>query len=194
MNSLYEILGVDAEASAEGIKTAYKVKASLYHPDKGTGDIEKFRETQQAYETLKDHEKRRVYDTTGIVGGDLFILEQARDNLMALFYPIVQQCAAKSVLADTDLIEHLHHAIELNRKTVYETLANFRSLLRAYQSAESRLIGGDPVLPNGFTVLINQAADGVYSSETQLKILEVMDALTAGYVYKHTGTDWESAH
>jgi curved DNA-binding protein len=64
----YKILGVDKTASQDAIKKAYRKLAVKYHPDKNKGDKEaesKFKEVAEAYEVLKDPEKRKKYDTLG---------------------------------------------------------------------------------------------------------------------------------
>ncbi len=67
----YEILGVGKEASAEEIKKAYRKKALQYHPDKNPGDKEaeeKFKEAAEAYEVLRNPEKKQRYDQFGHAG------------------------------------------------------------------------------------------------------------------------------
>ena len=68
----YEILGVSKSASADEIKKAFRKLAVKYHPDKEGGDEAKFKEVNEAYEVLKDQQKRQRYDQFGHagVGGD----------------------------------------------------------------------------------------------------------------------------
>lgn len=63
----YRILGVKRDASEADIKKAYRVLARKYHPDvsKEADAEEKFKEVAEAYEVLKDKEKRDAYDQLG---------------------------------------------------------------------------------------------------------------------------------
>lgn len=64
----YEVLGVGKNASADEIKKAFRKAAVKYHPDKDGGDEVKFKEVNEAYEVLKDQQKRQRYDQFGHAG------------------------------------------------------------------------------------------------------------------------------
>lgn len=63
----YKTMGLQSDASAKEIKMAYRRLARKYHPDisKETNAEEKFKNLGEAYEVLKDPEKRRMYDQSG---------------------------------------------------------------------------------------------------------------------------------
>ena len=61
----YATLGVAREASADDLKKAYRKLAMQYHPDRNPGDKQaeaKFKEVNEAYDILKDDQKRAAYD------------------------------------------------------------------------------------------------------------------------------------
>ncbi len=67
----YEVLGVSRDADDGTIKSAYRKLALKFHPDRNPNDKaaeDKFKEATEAYEVLKDPEKRRMYDQYGHAG------------------------------------------------------------------------------------------------------------------------------
>jgi molecular chaperone DnaJ len=64
----YEVLGVSRSASADDLKRAYRKLAMQYHPDRNAGDKnaeQKFKDISEAYDILKDDQKRAAYDRFG---------------------------------------------------------------------------------------------------------------------------------
>ncbi|MTI17914.1 molecular chaperone DnaJ [Rhodobacteraceae bacterium RKSG542] len=64
----YDVLGVSRDADEKALKSAYRKLAMKFHPDRNPGDDEaeaKFKEVSEAYDTLKDGQKRAAYDRYG---------------------------------------------------------------------------------------------------------------------------------
>src|SRR5689334_24137670 len=64
----YALLGVQKGATADEIKKAYRKLAMQYHPDRNPGDKtaeQKFKDLSEAYDVLKDEQKRAAYDRFG---------------------------------------------------------------------------------------------------------------------------------
>ena len=67
----YHVLGVDRNADGDEIKASYRKLALKYHPDRNPGNKEaeeSFKEAAEAYEVLRDPQKRNIYDNYGLQG------------------------------------------------------------------------------------------------------------------------------
>jgi len=88
----YEVLGVSKNATDAEIKSAYKKMAIKYHPDRNPGDKEaeeKFKEAAEAYDVLRDPEKRQRYDQFGHEGlngaGGFSSTSMNMDDIFSMF-------------------------------------------------------------------------------------------------------------
>lgn len=85
--SLYDVLGVDKNATPEEIKKAYRKMALKHHPDKNPNNpeaTEKFKEVNHAHSILADPGKREIYDKYGSMG--LYIAEQFGEENVKLYF------------------------------------------------------------------------------------------------------------
>src|SRR5262245_22793211 len=62
MANLYEVLGVGRKADFAEIKIAFHKDAKVYHPDLHTGDVERFKALNHAYDVLSKPDARLAYD------------------------------------------------------------------------------------------------------------------------------------
>lgn len=112
--NLYETLGVPRDATQAQIKKAYKKLAQRLHPDKPTGDAEKFQAIQHAYEILSDENNRAHYDRTGSDKGAPDYHSLATAHLSGLFSDITSGDMRFNIITEA-------------KGMVAEKLAQFRS-------------------------------------------------------------------
>lgn len=65
MNDYYETLGIPKDSSKDEVKKAFRKMAAKYHPDKKTGDEDKYKKVTEAYSVLGNEKKKAEYDTYG---------------------------------------------------------------------------------------------------------------------------------
>jgi curved DNA-binding protein len=106
----YAVLGLERGASDEDIKKAYRRLARKFHPDvsKEAGAEEKFKEVAEAYQTLKDADKRAAYDQLGAhqAGQDF----QPPPDWRQQWQPSAEESFASEGLDLSDLLERLRGA------------------------------------------------------------------------------------
>lgn len=127
----YELLEVNKTASAEEIKRSFRKLAMKYHPDRNPGDAEaeqRFKEINEAYEVLKDDQKRAAYDrygheafSGGMGGGNPFgggfgfnadDLSDIFSNMFSDFMGGGRQASANGAVRGNDLRYNLEISLE----------------------------------------------------------------------------------
>lgn len=148
MPCLYELFGVERDATAAQIRKAYLLKSRELHPDKQQDPKLKeaakqaFQDLTAAHDVLKDEKKRARYDKTGKVGDDDF--EAAYENLRT-FFPHIEK-------ADIE-------AFEAKYKGSEEEVEDVRDILRKGE------------LPHFFEVMMLSRSDELQRFEQILKKL-----------------------
>lgn len=85
----YHVLDIASTSDLGAIKAAYRAKAQTLHPDKSTGDTDKFAELQQAYDILTDKDRRKRFDATGDTSDPKDLKSQLVSNISKLIFAIV---------------------------------------------------------------------------------------------------------
>lgn len=96
MKDYYYFLGIPQNASAEDIKKAYRKLSLKYHPDKNENDdyfSDRFKEVKEAYETLTNPERKRIYDQN---------LGSQQRNVKSILPPKIKNFSASKIRAQKD--------------------------------------------------------------------------------------------
>lgn len=96
MKDYYYFLGIPQNASAEDIKKAYRKLSLKYHPDKNENDdyfSDRFKEVKEAYETLTNPERKRIYDQN---------LGSQQRNIKSILPPKIKNFSASKIRAQKD--------------------------------------------------------------------------------------------
>lgn len=104
---LYEMLGIDKDASQDEIRKAYRKAANRDHPDKKGGDKERFQAIKHAYEILGDETSRAIYDETGSTDGE----DPAINILSSLFMSEMQKFNFKDIDYVSSVLETLQSKV-----------------------------------------------------------------------------------
>lgn len=126
-NTYYDVLGVSKNASGADIKRAYRNLVKTHHPDKG-GDETKFKEISEAFDVLKNEEKRRRYDMGGkealngprpedMFGSMFSRMGQNNRNVTKKGDPIIQNYS----ISLEELYSGIRKKIKIKRKTIDKT-------------------------------------------------------------------------
>lgn len=168
--NLYETLGVDANATPDDIKKAYKKAAQKTHPDRVGGDLDQFKKVQHAYEVLSDPDKRKFYDTNGVEPGvghsDQQIVQSAISQIFAL---IIDNYSGG------DIVETAREMVMAKSKDIEKTKRKAQSSLETLEKLKDRVVVNDDS-SNYFEMLIQGR---INKAEAQIKHSEFEERISA---------------
>lgn len=190
MKSLYEVLGVTAEASAAAIKTAYRKLAQKLHPDKEGGDPLLFHEIQQAYEVLSDPNRRAKYDETGSVDPTTDLRHEAMSGIVSILVQIVD--SGVSVERD-NLVELMVKQVGFIRTKVNGEKAKIEDMIKRREATLGRI-----KVKKGKVNFIKQSLEHVVKDlrgklsdvEERVAVLDLMLVLLKDFDYEADHTQY----
>lgn len=139
MTELYEILGVEVDATQEEIKVAYRKQSMVHHPDKG-GDPAKFQAVNQAYQILSNDEKRKRYDN-GEQLNSIRSTQQQFDNevMNALVIVFMGSIEASPSYRQVDIMQIVQHTFIKSINDSKRELLFLRESIERYEVVKSKI-------------------------------------------------------
>lgn len=132
----YEVLGVSKTATQEEIKKAYKALVKQHHPDQG-GDAELFKTITEAYETLKDPQKREIYDNPP---RNEFNFRYNSEDITDIFNSFFQQTAHRN---------YRNRDIKLSIEITLEEVLSGKEVIANYKLYSGKLSSANIKIPAG---------------------------------------------
>lgn len=183
--SHYEELGIEQSATAAQVKAAYRRLAHRYHPDKPSGDRERFVRIQRAYDTLSDPDKRAFYDQNGADREGPTMRERAMQTLAMMFGQVVG--AEQNDIEHHDLIDYMRTSIIRAREEIPEKRRGIERQIQRFKTARARLrqkSAGPNPLGEILDARVMQLKQAIVALESEVELGTVMLELLEDYHYE----------
>ena len=140
MTDLYALLGVPCSASTATIREAYRRAAKRTHPDTGADGAE-FVAVSRAWAILRDPEKRREYDETGLVDPvESLAHKEVAATLHAMLTGLISASITNRRVEELDLVAALQDEVERNQDEVDINLSRIRARISASERILARIV------------------------------------------------------
>ena len=182
MTDLYAVLGVARTATAAEIRAAYLALVKTAHPDQG-GDREKFERIQEAWETLRNEEKRKLYDETGAFGTTATNDPEAQ-AVIAYTLALFDRLLSRADVDQLDLLEALKNLIDEQEQGLRETMKEIQRHQPKLKRVVSRMKkGGKDILTSHLRLRIKQNDDFMESVPKAMAQIAAARALVNEHGY-----------
>jgi curved DNA-binding protein CbpA len=175
----YDTLGVGKDASKEEIRKAYRSKAQKEHPDK-SGNVDRFKQLQHAYDVLSDDSKRERYDRGEEAPGHIKTpAERANDALAQLFDKHLQK--AKD---HVDLIATVRADIGVTINSIEQELVKGGVFFKETNHLKDRVTykgHGSDIYHSLLDSKIRTAKQGMEKMRDNIEVLEIVLILLNDY-------------
>lgn len=194
--NLYEILGINPDASPDGIRRAYRKQAMKHHPDRN-GDKAVFQQVQHAYEVLSDVERRKRYDETGDTSTqaqteEMALRAMALENLAKLLNKVVNEMDVEH----DDLVEAINAVLMKVKSSVEAERDQILKAIERHEKAEKRFKVKEG--ENEASSLLRSVIAGLNmklnTSEHELKLAILMIDIMDRHEYEHDPKPPTTAH
>ncbi len=133
-DTLYDKLGIDKNASPEDIKSAYRKKAKINHPDKPGGQAEGMAEISRAYSILSDPRKKERYDATGQESETPF-----EQKFMSLVQQTFNQIIENQNVDNDDLIYVFKIMLDSAKDSIHKNKQEHFKKLKKFENVRKRI-------------------------------------------------------
>lgn len=182
--TLYEILGIEPNATQKEIKKAYRDKSKETHPDKEDGDEEEFKLVSQAYEVLSNEERRAIYDDTGDTS-EVDNHSRVIDFLANQVIPAVMKVKDVSKI---DLIGEIKGQINIEFEVLLKSELTTNQEIKRLEGANKRLqikkgVDAENVFGKIFEKVIKEKNRDLIHFEREKEFLREADKFINDYYY-----------
>jgi DnaJ-class molecular chaperone len=175
---LYETLGIDRDANAADIKSAYRRLAKEHHPDICPDDPDaeqRFLDITEAYEVLSDPDTRATYDETGHF--DQSAAANSRGMVAECLINLFDACLANMQVyqSDTDIFVGMRLAVTSTIKQAHEDIDTTQALKESLEGLRERLRykgQGEDFIAARLDLHINNMAERITNIQGQLRTSE----------------------
>ena len=182
--SLYDVLGVNSDASNEEIKKSFREKAKKYHPDSSEGDRDTFEKIKHASLVLLDPTKRKRYDETGEEDSGP---DHTQTEAMTIIMSILGKILAQDSPQRMNITSIIKTNLEGMKKEGYESIENIKTEINKFEKLEKRFIKKNKG-PNIFSISmrsnIRRSEEQIENCNKKIAVIDLAIQIMGDYSFE----------